>query len=595
MAREERQPGGAAADEATSLLRRPSLSVRLETSHDEENVGSRENELSPTSTVGFQSSWDEGQWKKNLVLLLGVFLVNSDSAILLALFRQVASDFDSLSSASWIINSYIIGIVVAQPLYGKLSDIYGRKPLLLFAYACYIVGGLLSGIGFSFWGVLIGRAICGIGNGGITVLISTLILTGVDLIPIRDVAVWRGYAYTVNQVGRAIGPSLGGFIADNLNWRWSLLYQVPLNILGLAFIWWKMSFPPPPSKMMENEDGASCQQSKLKRIDFSGSASLGLANVSLLLLLDRIQQNPKNFIADWMAIIPLSTWVSFLVVFILIEAFWAREPILPLRLLANRNVLSAYSIQFLQTAAQMALYTSVPLYFRVTNRDSSSTVAIRLLFITLGTVSGGLISGYVIKRTGLYRFVICVAIVLSNLSFAAIFLRWRGPIGWAETLYGFPIGLAFGVSLSAAFIGLTAGLDPTQVAVSTSGFYLSLNLGSMLGVSSASLMISSFVERTLQERLHDIPNAGEIIHRVTSNFDSINELPSKLAAIVISAYTQSFINVWLFSLVFGCLALVASLVMREGQLEGSITRTKRPSVSSTQNYSTFPRPGWRAR
>lgn len=117
-----------------------------------------------------------GQWRKNLVLLLAVFLVNSDSAILLAMFRQIASDFDQMNSASWVITSYIIGVIVTQPLFGKLSDIYGRKPMLIIAYMSYIVGGILAGAGFAFWGVLLGRSLCGVGNAGITVLISTLIV-----------------------------------------------------------------------------------------------------------------------------------------------------------------------------------------------------------------------------------------------------------------------------------------------------------------------------------------------------------------------------------------------------------------------------------
>jgi hypothetical protein len=137
-----------------------------------------------------------------------------------------------------------------------------------------------------------------------------------------------------------------------------------------------------------------------------------------------------------------------------------------------------------------------------------------------------------------------VSIVFSNISFLAVFFRWRGTEGQLETLYGFPIGLGFGVSLSAAFIGLTAGLPMSEVAVSTSGFYLSLNLGSLIGVSSASLLIGTFVKHTLRERLHDLPDASKIIHDVTSNIDSINHLPHGIWEIVIETYTRCFINVW---------------------------------------------------
>ncbi|KAK4175402.1 putative multidrug resistance protein fnx1 [Triangularia setosa] len=582
----EHEQTGDGVGERTSLLRQPTLNVVSPdalgvSANDEHNrPGASDGDLSPTSTVGSHQSWDSGQWKKNLVLLLGVFLVNSDSAILMAMFRDIASEFEQLSSASWIINAYIIGIIAAQPLYGKLSDIYGRKPLLLFAYICYCVGAAIAGAGFSFWGLLLGRSLCGIGNAGITVLISTLI---VDLVPMREVAVWRGYVYAINQIGRALGPSLGGIISDSTNWRWALLYHVPINLAGLIFIWAKMSFPkpaPPDSKgtgpsLTSTEHTA---YSKFKRIDLSGSTSLALANVSLLLFLDQVQKAPDNLVHNAMAMVSISTWLGFLVMFLLVEAFWAREPIFPLRLLRKRNVVSAYLIQFVLTTAQVALYTSIPLYFRVTMSDNNTTSSLRLLVMTLGTVAGSLISGYVIKRTGLYRLITNIAVVLSNLSFLAIFFRWRGVTNWADTFYGFPIGVGFGISLSAAFIALTSGLEPTQVAVATSGFYLSMNLGSLLGVSSASLLIASFVERTLRDRLSDLPDKEEIIRDVLSNFDTIDGLPKKIANIVLKAYEKSFVNVWLFCVAFGIMGLIASFVMREGQLHQSPTpfKTKRP-------------------
>lgn len=133
---------------------------------------------------------------------------------------------------------------------------------------------------------------------------------------------------------------------------------------------------------------------------------------------------------------------------------------------------------------------------------------------------------------------------MSNLCFLGVFLHWRGAASWLVTMYGFPIGLGFGVSLSAAFIGLTAGLDPSKVSISTSGFYLSLNLGSVIGVSISSLLISSFVKSALQERLQGVPDAARIIQDVTANLGSIELLPEAIAEIVLDTYTQSFHNVW---------------------------------------------------
>jgi hypothetical protein len=143
-----------------------------------------------------------------------------------------------------------------------------------------------------------------------------------------------------------------------------------LNLLALVFIWQKMSFPKPPVlKATDDPSEEACRSSKLRRVDFSGSISLAFANVSLLLLLDKLQSSPAVLGRDVWAMAPLFTWVAFMVVFVLVEGLWAREPIIPLRLLVKRNVASSYAIQFLQTGAQMAvcfpfskqvLYSTVP-------------------------------------------------------------------------------------------------------------------------------------------------------------------------------------------------------------------------------------------
>jgi hypothetical protein len=120
-----------------------------------------------------------------------------------------------------------------------------------------------------------------------------------------------------------------------------------------------MDFPQSPcvenTKDLNEQD---CHSSKLKRIDFSGSISLALANVSLLLFLDRLRGNPENLFRDLFTMLPMSTWLGFLAIFLVVEGFWAREPIIPLRLLVKRNVVSSYAIQFLQTGAQMAVSCS---------------------------------------------------------------------------------------------------------------------------------------------------------------------------------------------------------------------------------------------
>ncbi|KAK5661132.1 hypothetical protein OQA88_11022 [Cercophora sp. LCS_1] len=538
--------------------------------------GSGDVSLSPDAIRRFGA--EEIPWATMGVLLLGVFVVNSDSAVLFTLFHAVASDFNKLSSASWIVTSYTMGLIATQALvgyyrtlhetseanpaqYGKLSDIFGRKPLLLVAYSCTLIGSIIGGCAFSFPWVLAGRTVAGMGNAGMMALISTIIL---DLVPIEDVAVWRSYVYAVNQIGRSTGLPIGGLIADNFHWRWSLLLPAPFMLFGLLYLWKDLSLPSPPQTKTFDE-AESANESKLKRIDFSGAITLGVANLALLLFYDRMQRDPETAIHDPWTLLPLSSWFGFLLIFLGVEAFVAQEPILPLRMLVRRNVATSYCVQFTQGAIIMAFYTTVPLYFRIENGDTSTTAALRI-------------------ATGLYRLVINIATVISLITFLVIFIRWRGETGWLDTIcLCFPVGFSFGISLSAAFIGLAASVEPEHMAVSTSGFYLAMNIGSLTGVSTAATLISVSARRILREDLKGLPNADEIIRNVTSSLEGIKDLPEDIAKTVRLGYTESFPWVWLLGVAFCSISLIASFVMLEGQL------TPQPSsqFSDGQGYGTF--------
>ena len=131
----------------------------------------------------------------------------------------------------------------------------------------------------------------------------------------------------------------------------ALLFQVPVTAGSIIFVWRKMDLPVPVDTKLERNNGAAPRRTKFQRIDFGGATTIALANASLLILLDTVQRNP-NALHDLWAIIPGSLWIAFLAAFVLTEAFFAREPILPLRLMIRRSVSTAYSIQFFQTAAQ---------------------------------------------------------------------------------------------------------------------------------------------------------------------------------------------------------------------------------------------------
>ncbi|MCJ1226965.1 hypothetical protein MMC12_003620, partial [Toensbergia leucococca] len=150
------------------------------------------------------------------VLILGVFIANADTSIVLATYGSISSEIGNLDDASWLVVTYTLAMCAVQPTYGKLSDVYGRKSTLITAYTFFAIGCALSGVGTSMWQVIVGRAVAGIGGAGMTSLVSVLIA---DKVPLRDVATWRGYVNVAATVGRSAGGPFGGYLADTIGWR----------------------------------------------------------------------------------------------------------------------------------------------------------------------------------------------------------------------------------------------------------------------------------------------------------------------------------------------------------------------------------------
>jgi predicted MFS family arabinose efflux permease len=156
-------------------------------------------------------------WGTLFILLLGVFVANTDASLMLATYGQIASEFDDLENAVWLMSALILASCVAQPLYGKLSDIYGRKACLQASYILFALGTLGVGIGRNLGEVVAGRAVQGAGGAGMTSMVSIIIT---DLVPIHEVATLRAYVNVLATTGRSCGGVIGGVLTQTLGWRW---------------------------------------------------------------------------------------------------------------------------------------------------------------------------------------------------------------------------------------------------------------------------------------------------------------------------------------------------------------------------------------
>ncbi|EMR69783.1 putative multidrug resistance protein [Eutypa lata UCREL1] len=468
-------------------------------------------------------------------LLIGQFTSNADASLVMATHSVIASEFYDFEDSSWLFISFMLAAVATQSIYGKLSDIYGRKIILLICFGLFAGGCALIGVGQSLSQVILGRVISGSGASGFGVLCA-LIIT--DLAPLRDVASWNSYMNVISTLGRSLGGPIGGWLADTVGWRWSFLGQTP--IFAVAMLLCYIVLPPLTSTptTANHEEGTELKDSRLARVDFLGAFLLGAGVLALLLPIEIGGQ--KVAWTHPLIYVSFAIGTVLLILFVLTESYVAREPIFPLRLLRNRDLVLCYLINCFQGAAQLSMMFSVPLYFQVAGRSSNTVAGAHLFPAVVGNAVGGILSGIWIHRTGCYKALLIFAGASAILSYALLILRWNGDTNWAESLYIVPGGFGTGISMSAVFVALQASIDPSDRAVAASGLFLVMPVGAIIGMALSSAAMLSVLRRTLIPRLVELGLNGlqisEVVKQAVARVDYLDEAPPRVAKAVVESY-----------------------------------------------------------
>ncbi|KAI0968701.1 major facilitator superfamily transporter [Xylaria arbuscula] len=494
------------------------------------------------------------------VLMIGLFTSSVDGSLVLATHPRIASEFNALEDSSWLFIAFLLAGVATQVLYAKLSDVYGRRYMLVF---CYVLFGIGCGVAQSMWHVVLGRVLSGSGGSGMASLAMVLIT---DLIPLRNVASWLGYINIISTTGRSIGGPLGGILADTVGWRWSFAGQAPL--LAIASIASILVIP--NTKAPESQRGdVKGLKAWLSRIDFAGSILFGSG---ILLLMLPIEIGGVK--VPWTHPIVYGLFgagIIVLTVFVINEARWAEKPAFPLRLLVHKDILLSYFSLCCIAGAQTSLMYFVPLYFQVTGGVSNTVAGLHLVPAVMGNAVGGVVAGQFIRRTGRYKAVIIGSSLCASIGYALLVARWLGDTNWGESLYIIFGGFGSGMAGSAVFVSIQAVVEPEHKAVANSGMQLAMPIGMLLGVTAGSAVMLDVLQRVLNDRLLRIglrpENRAEIIKKSIANVDYVRQLPASIKDIVVGGYVVGLRASFVVILVFSVTGLVAGSFLRERRLK----------------------------
>ncbi|TVY78521.1 Vacuolar membrane amino acid uptake transporter fnx2 [Lachnellula suecica] len=477
---------------------------------------------------------------------IGILLSAADQTLVVTSYARMGSDLNALNNTSWIATAF-------QPLYGKLSDIFGRKAALLFAYAVFGVGCLLCGLARTLPELVAARAIAGIGGGGMTTVVSILFS---DIIPLRERGTWQGYMNIVYAVGSSSGAPLGGYLSDTIGWRWAFLGQFPVCVIAALAVYFVLDLP-------KTDDSHWLE--KFKRIDFLGAFSLVIAIFTLLLGFDR---GSNISWSDTLTIVFCSVSVPLFAICIFIEMKIASHPFAPGHIIFDRSLMPSYLANFFTMASFMGVMFYIPLYFQAVEGMSATNAGVHLVPATICSVCGSLLGGFYMQRTGKYYWFTVSSYVLCLAGSVVIFLSSGLVIssGWVMVAGLCMNSVGGGAVITTLLLSVLANSDPNDQAIATACSYLFRSLGSVMGVSLSATVVQQSLRTGLRSSLKSGREADEIVDHVRENLDYIKELEPQIRTIVRRCYQMATNSAFGMVIAIISCALISSFYIREKKL-----------------------------
>jgi len=515
-------------------------------------------------------------------LMAGMFLSSLDQTIVGTSMRTIADDLDGLSLQAWVTTAYLITSTIATPIYGKLSDIFGRRPLFIIAIVIFLVGSVAAGFADSMYQLAVFRALQGLGAGGLLAL--PLAIMG-DILAPRERAKYQGYFLAVFGVSSVIGPLIGGLLSGTpeilfiTGWRWVFLINLPIGLIALSIVLRFLHIP---------------HTRRAVRIDWWGAATVVLALVPLLLVAE------KGRDWGWDSPIAIGCYIVGalgIAAFIVSEKLMGDDALIPLKLFRNATFSMATVLGVLVGFGMFGAMMTIPLYLQLVNGATPTESGFLMLPMILGLMISSIVSGQLISRTGQYGIFPKTGTGFMLVGFFWLtFLTADKPVIWIM-IGMFFIGLGLGQLMQTLTIASQNSVGPKDIGVATSSSTFFRQIGGTLGVAVLFSVLFSRIPQTIADAftsqsvkdgladaladpsvlsdpankqilqlLQDAQNGGSVGNALDGDTSFLNGSDPRLAAPFLDGFNNATTTVYWVGLVVVGIAFVLSFFLKTAPL-----------------------------
>jgi len=510
-------------------------------------------------------------------VLLGMFLSALDQTIVGPVLPKIVSDLHGSDVYTWAVTIYLLTSTVTVPIYGKLSDLYGRKPILMIGITLFLAGSALSGLSQEMWQLVLFRGIQGLGAGALFPI--ALAIIG-DLFTPAERGKYQGLFGLVFGVAFLAGPAIGGTLTANFSWHAIFYVNLPIGAIALAVIW----------RLLPNIKHSE----RVGRIDYAGVVTLTLGLVPLLIGFTVAENSSLGF-TDPYFWLWVGAGVLFLAIFVWVERR-SPEPVIPLRLFRNRTFSASMLAIFFATFGFGAVIIFLPLYFLIVQGVSYTQSGYQLLPFMFGLILASITSGQLVARTGRYKPYILIGLVLLIIGMGLMTQLRAGTDPLMLAVWMFVAGLGVGPTFAVFTIIVQNAVDFKDLGAATSDLTLFRQIGTTVGIAAAfSLFRLNFTWGLLHDQLvaagapaqfvPTTPPAGfdpGAITNVSGNGATsfLAQVPAQFQQVFIEGFHQALTIAIANSIWLGVAASGIALIAAFGLKEIPLRRTQQSAAAA---------------